>query len=163
MNMKTRFVQSQTSSDLAERPDKGISDVDIVRATGAVAQKNPTGVALWRLKYSNDKGAFPKVVEELTDMMVKRGSVRVTARALVEQTLMHWLNDICQSCHGRGFEVYMGTPVLSENPCQACDGSGKAPFFKAGEGSVFLEETISRLEREVGGAIMRKLSDEMDF
>ena len=40
MTTKERMVRSQTSSDLGERKDGELGDIDIVRATGMVAQSS---------------------------------------------------------------------------------------------------------------------------
>ena len=163
MTTKERMVRSQTSSDLGERKDGELGDIDIVRATGMVAQSNPTGVRLWRLKYSNDLAERGPAIEELAAMLRLRGVDEHQAKELAITAVRHYVDDICKPCGGRGHDNLAGTPFLSDEPCVVCRGTGKKPIVHVSEWSVWLEDTISRLERDVAGAIMRKLADEMDF
>ena len=163
MTTKERMVRSQTSSDLGDRPDGEIGDIDIVRATGMVAQNNPTGVRLWRLKYAGDRGQLGPVIEELAAMVCKRGCDEHQATELAVTAVRHFVDDMCKPCGGRGHEHLAGTPFLNDEPCVSCRGTGKTPVEHEGEWSLWLEETISRLERDVAGSIMRKLAAELDF
>lgn len=163
MTTKERMVRSQTSSDLGDRADGEIGDIDIVRATGMVAQSNPTGVRLWRLKYAGDRGQLVPVIEELAAMVCLRGVDQHQALELAIAAVRHFVDDVCKPCGGRGHERLAGTPYLSDEVCAFCRGTGKEPFEHVSDWSVWLEDTISRLEREVAGAIMRKLAAELDF
>ena len=163
MTTKERMVRSQTSSNLAESANSEFGDIDIVRATGMVGQSNPIGVSLWRLKYAGDVAEFPKVVTSLAGMLAKRNVKYTDAMLLAFNAVKHYVDDVCKTCVGRGYDIIPGTPVLSDQICLNCRGAGKAPFVHTGDASEWLEVTISRMEREVAGAVMKKLAAELDF
>ena len=163
MTTKERMVRSQTSSNLAESANGEFGDIDIVRATGMVGQSNPIGVSLWRLKYAGDVAEFPKVVTSLAEMLAKRNVKYTDAMLLAFNAVKHYVDDVCKLCVGRGYDVIPGAPVLSDQICLHCRGAGKAPFVHTGDASEWLEVTISRMEREVAGAVMKKLAAELDF
>ncbi len=163
MTTKERMVRSQTSSNLGEAVNGEFGDIDIVRATGMVGQSNPIGVSLWRLKYAGDSAEFPKVVTALAEMLAKRNVKYKDALLLALNAVKHYVDDVCKPCVGRGYDIIPGTPVLSDQICTHCRGAGRAPFEHTGDESEWLEVTISRMEREVAGAVMKKLAAELDF
>lgn len=164
MRIKERIVTSQTSSDLGEVPE-GIGDIDIIRATGMVGSKSPLGVALWRLRYGGDMRELEPVQQMLIDLAMRRGWVfeELEAVHLVNRVMRHWFDDLCHTCHGRGFKVVPGTPMLSDDVCLDCSGQGRVPMTNATESSMALLEHMSRLEREVASGIMKRLSSSMEF
>lgn len=164
MKVKERISSAQTSKNLGEVNIEEVGDIDIVRACGMVGQSMPVGVALWRLKYAGDAREFGKVVAGLIEMAEKKpwpGEVNVPR--VVNRVVRHWLDDVCHACHGRGYEVLEGTPMLSDVACTACGGTGRSRLPEADDAAMWLQETIARLEREVAGAIMRKLNAERDL
>ena len=160
--MKHRISSAQVSHNLGEVGLEEIGDVDIVRACGMVAGKQPLGMSLWRLKYGGDHREMGPAVAGLVGMMVRRGWHGDEIPALVVAVLRHWLDDVCPSCLGRGYDVMPGSPMLSDQPCDACKGEGRLPLPVRDEPALWLVETIARLEREVAGAIMAKLNSEID-
>jgi hypothetical protein len=44
---------------------------------------------------------------------------------VVAGALMWWLSNTCHVCNGQRWEVFAGTGRLSQQPCQACEGTGK--------------------------------------
>lgn len=163
MRLKERIVASQSSSDLGEVPE-GLGDIDVIRATGMVGSKSPLGVSLWRLRYSGDMRELEPVQRMLIELALKRGwADEVTATNLVNRVMRHWFDDLCHTCHGRGFKVVPGTPMLSDEVCLDCSGQGRVPMTNATEASMALLDHMSRLEREVASGIMKRLSSSMEF
>jgi hypothetical protein len=69
-------------------------------------------------------------------------------------------SDVCPACFGRGYKVVPGTPMLSDEGCVECKGSGRREI--QGEAEQALVDLIKRLEREIGAALMQKLSSRME-
>lgn len=160
--MKHRISSAQGSDDLGEVGLEDIGDVDIVRACGMVANKHPVGMALWRLKYGGDHRELGNVVLALIALMGRKGWTGEHVPGLVSAVVKHWLDDVCPSCFGRGYDVMPGSPMLSDAPCGTCNGQGRLPLPVRDEPATWLMETIAKLERETAAAIMRKLNREMD-
>lgn len=161
MSLKERIGTAQYSKDLGEHPADELGDIDIIRACGMIGVHMPLGVSLWRLKVSGDRREYPKAFEGLREMAEKRfGSDMAT---VVISVLDHHLDNVCRTCHGRGYQVVPGTPVLSDDLCLACAGSGRRQLENAGKAALWLQEQVARLEAEVASAIMKKLAREIDF
>lgn len=164
MAVKERISSAQSSKDLGEVALEEVGDIDIVRACGMVGAKFPLGVSLWRLKYAADSREFRNVLDGLTQMMDKRwpgepgGSVSTVA-----VVVRHWLDDVCHSCNGLGYKPAPGAPMLSDEMCEVCEGSGRSKLPRADEPALWLQDTIGRMEREVAAAIMKKLSAYLEF
>lgn len=164
MKVKERISSAQTSKNLGEVNIEEVGDIDIVRACGMVGQAMPVGVALWRLKYSGDAREFGHVMEGLMELASKRPwAAQVDVQDTVYRVVKHWLDDVCHPCLGRGYETVQGTPMLSDVPCSVCGGTGRSKLPEADEAALWVQETIARMEREVAGAIMRKLATELDL
>lgn len=164
MTVKERISSAQSSKNLGEVSIEDIGDIDVVRACGMVGAAMPLGVSLWRLKYAADTREFRAVLDGLTQMMDKRwpdepGGTVSTVAVVVR----HWLDDVCHSCNGLGYKPVPGAPVLGDEPCDVCGGSGRSKLPRADEPAVWLQETIARMEREVAAAIMKKLSATLEF
>lgn len=161
---KERITSAQSSKNLGEVNLEDVGDIDIVRACGMVGQTMPVGVALWRLKYAGDAREFGRVVQGLIEVMSKRAwKGEVNVPRVVNRVVRHWLNDVCHSCHGRGYETVPDTPVLSDIPCRACGGTGRSPLPEPDAPAEWLQDAIAAMEREVAAAIMKKLATELDF
>lgn len=162
--MKERISSAQGSKDLGEVGLEDIGDIDIIRACGMVGAKFPLGVSLWRLKYAADSREFKPVVEGLTAMLEKRWpdeeGMSVSTVAVV---VRHWMDDVCHSCNGLGYKTLPGVPVLGDEACEVCEGTGRLKLQRADEPALWLQETIARMEREVAAAIMKKVSANLEF
>jgi len=166
MKTRERISSAQGSGNLGEVPVDELGDIDIIRACGMVGAKFPLGVSLWRLKYAGDSREFRSALDGLCLLMERRGLAPENVPEAIDTVvavLKHWLDDVCHVCEGRGYELVPGAPVLSEKPCQACGGEGRVKLPRTDEPAQWLAEQIARMEREVAGAIMRKLAADMDF
>lgn len=163
MSRRERIGSAQLSDDLGEVGLEEIGDVDIIRACGMVSVRHPLGTRLWRLKYSGDHTELGAVVRELTQMLMRKGLPVDNPLQLVVRVVKHWLDDVCPSCLGRGYDVLPGTPMLSDVMCKTCEGEGRLKLPVNDEAARWVAETIARMEREVASAIMRKLNADLDL
>ena len=164
--MKTsreRISSAQDSANLGESAIDELADIDIIRACGMVGAKFPLGVSLWRLQYSGDSREFRACLDGLVEMFGRRWPEHADGSDAVVEVVKHWLDDVCHTCNGRGYEMVPGAPVLSEKPCHVCGGEGRLKLPRSDEPALWLQEQIGRMEREVAGAIMRKLAADMEL
>lgn len=161
MAMTERLASSQNTSDLGEHAT-GLGDVDYIRAAGMVAQKNPLGMALFRLKYSEIVEEALYCRNELAKLLVeRRGTARADAIIAAEKVLMHYLGDRCDDCGGTGYQVIPGTPTLSDVACPVCKGHGVIKLATKNQNELWLQTQIAIMESDAAGAVMRKLRDAM--
>lgn len=150
---KERITKAQVSKNLGEVPVNEIGDIDLVRACGMAGAGNPLGLAIWRWRYAGDTREVFRIAEAL---------IALGYAELVVYSVMHHLSkDVCPVCHGRGYSVIKGTPVLSDEICLECKGAGRKEL--KGEAETKLAAEITRLEQEIAAAIMRKLARQIDF
>ena len=150
---KERMTRAQESKNLGEVPANEIGDVDLVRAMGMAGIGNPLGTSVWRWLYNKDRQSMLKVAEALVEM---GHSVVIVHRAMV-----HMDRDVCPACFGRGYAVVPNTPMLSDDLCAECRGTGRREI--QGEAEQALVDLIKRMEREIGAVLMQKLSSRMEF
>lgn len=162
MSMNEKISSAQTSDNLKEVPPEQIGDVDIIRACGMVGVQMPLGLSLWRLKYSAATREFPTVVDGLLTKVLSRFH-RIDGLKVTYKVIKHWLDDMCHACHGRGYEVVPGTPMLSEKQCEHCGGQGRVKLPEPDDASLWLLEEIAKMERDVASAIMVKLNTKLDL
>lgn len=149
-----RISRAQGSRDLGEVSLGEVGDVDIVRAMGMVAQVHPLGVSLWRCRYAGDMRELPAVLTGLMNLAGRHGK----DPEVVPRVVRHWLDDVCGQCDGRGYKAIDGTPMLSDDLCPACEGSGRAPLASATADALWVLEQIAAAERMTAAAIMRKVA-----
>ena len=162
MTSRERISRAQTSSHLQEADENEVGDIDIIRACGMVGAGMPLGASLWRLKFSGDTRELASVLDGLLTLTAMRFAGIDTLKT-VQMVVKHWLDDVCKPCHGRGYEIVPGTPILSEVECGVCKGQGRVKLAEPDEAALWLIESISRMERGVAAAIMKKLNAELDF
>ena len=150
---KERITRAQESKNLGEVPADEIGDVDLIRAMGMAGASNPLGTEVWRWLYIKDRQSMLRVAEALVEM----GNPVV----VVHRVLVHMDSDVCPACLGRGYAVVPGTPMLSDDLCVECRGAGRREI--QGDAERALVDLIKRLEREIGAALMQKLSARMDL
>lgn len=153
MTTKERIGKAQSSHNLSEAASGELSDVDIVRACGMAGATNPLGLSVWRWRVSGDTRELPRIAEALIERGYELG--------LVGRVLMHLSSDVCTDCLGRGYKVMAGAPILSDEMCLVCGGTGRREM--QGDAERDLIEYIARLEREIAAAVMRRLAQDMEF
>jgi hypothetical protein len=130
MAILERLARAETSSDLSHKWD--VCDVDLLGAVGLAGIHNPGKLAVFRLKYINDKESlhesrlqFIRWVRRA--MKARRMDIMAVSRC-ADQALKAWVEDSCKPCKGLGYAVLPGTPHLSDQQCPRCHGAGKTPI-----------------------------------
>jgi hypothetical protein len=137
----------------------------------AVALSSELGAKLFRVKYANDatsynalRGAWLLIVEKKASL--RQWPENVSIPFVTDTSLGYWLNDICRICEGKGALVIPGTPMLSDDPCPSCGGSGRKPLSCEDRTKRYVLDMIDILDKMTSisaGAAMRKLRHDMDF
>ncbi len=153
MTSREKITSAQTSKNLQETPSYEMGDIDIIRACGMAGQSNPLGLSIWRWRYAGDRAEMAKIAVGLVD--------RGHEAHVVFKVLNHLANDVCPACHGRGFLAMQNAPVLTDDLCVDCQGTGRKAI--EGESEKSLIEVIMGLERDVAGKIMQKLARDLDL
>lgn len=157
MSLLEKISSAQVSSNLGEKPLHQTGDVDVVRACGMAGASNSLGLSLYRLKYSGDVKEFANVVNGLLTMVRSRW-FDVDGNKTVNDVLVHWLDDICNPCLGRGYAVVPGTPMLGDVPCSLCNGTGRVKLVSSDAARWLLDE-VEKMEREIAVAIMHRIKE----
>lgn len=76
--------------------------------------------------------ALPAVIEQITIQSVKWEISNPIGFARV--SVGHWLNQLCDKCHGVKFELIPNTPSTSAKTCNACNGIGLSVTPYGGDG-----------------------------
>ena len=152
MPTRERIGAAQHTDDLGEGRGDSLADVDIIRASGLAGARDPLGLSIWRWRVGGNQRELLPVARGL----VARGY----DPTLVARVLTHLSNDRCGHCEGRGYKLLPDVPVLSDEICWHCQGTGRAPLIGAAERE--LAEVIAGHERSIAGAIMRRLSRQLD-
>ena len=162
MKLAERIAQSQVTDDLGESKNlEDLADVDIIRACGVVASKYPIGVSVWRIKYSKDTKEIKTVVNYLVDFCMNEKLVtdKTEAQEIVKTTLKYWFDPICDNCSGLGYLKVTGAPMLSDEACVFCKGSGQTKLSLDGKAADEVLQHLNKLERVTASQIFTKLRD----
>ena len=165
MGTLDRLATAETSSDLQhhDRP----CDVDVLAAAGMAASHNHAHMSLFRLKYLNDATELD-IAKRLFVMWARRAMINrkldpAKASRLGVQALTQWISDICQSCNGLKYPVIVGTPTLSDKPCQCCKGTGRSKVKEHGDMGEVVKDLHERADtaiRVIQGGVKEKMGDE---
>lgn len=156
MSVREDLLSAQESSDLGEVTD-GLGDVDWLRASGMVARKYSTALAVWRLTEIGDRAMLRKAFDGLLAECV---TLKLTVEPIhtVTHVLQWLLQRVCPACHGRKFELLPGAARhLSEKECGVCQGSGLRPKQGWGDAEHALHEHLMRQQGLAAAALKRKL------
>ena len=129
MTTRDRLASARQSSNLADKPDR-LTDVSVLAAAGMVATGQAVGMALLRLRDSLDAKSWPfclSATAQRTRAVCSNREQKLTEREqhdLAEHILRRWVAPTCPACSGRRYETIIGTPHMSDRPCQRCRGAG---------------------------------------
>lgn len=151
--MRERIGTAQHSDDLSEAKTGDLGDVDIIRACGMAGAHSPLSLSIWRWRVGGDRREIFAVARGLIEMGQDP--------QLVHRVLAHLADDLCRPCKGRGYDTVPGTPMLSDEICGHCHGTGRVPVKHDQERE--LVEVIAKLEREFAAAVMRKLARQIEL
>lgn len=149
MGIAEKISRSELSDDL--RHHEHDCAVDVLGAVGmGAASINPAYLAIYRLKYNNDRESMDTVKQTFIvwarNSMIRRKIDAGSAPRIAAQALQKWLFDVCQKCGGTGYPKITGTPSLSAKKCHACGGSGKVPLHAGPEISEVFRDVFDRAE-----------------
>lgn len=96
-----------------------VMPVDWLAAAGMVHDRLASATA--RL-LAGDSMAYWDVVEAL-EAIYKRGLTKDDTKA-IKAAVWHFIAPACQTCHGRGHPVQDDAPLLKEEDCRDCGGTG---------------------------------------
>jgi hypothetical protein len=134
---RERYGTAVGAGRLRHRQER-LASADTVAAAAIAGRHHPLGLALWRVRYGNDRGAYPHAQEllcaKVSNVARRRhwhGSWKVL-KELTHQVLEWAVFGVCPHCAGRGLAPVDGVPtVLSDDPCDVCHGDGSTPIEKA--------------------------------
>jgi hypothetical protein len=160
MEISARYAMARNTSNLKIEGRTTHSAADIIGAAGMARQSDNSALLMLAAATSDKtsaKLALADMLEKkLADQMMRerwRGSPRKIAHEVVA-----WhLHGTCQPCGGRGEQSIPGTPSLTGQPCNQCQGTGKVRISADGPYK-WAQDYISRLISQASGQIHRKLS-----
>lgn len=126
------------------------------------------GAMLFRVKYAHDTAAYPGLMELWTEAVKadRQWPQHIPARKVAEKSFGYWLNDICPACTGKGYITLTGAPVLSDECCKICDGTGRKPLICEENWRNPILDMVALLDRHAYNAAadaMKYLAKEMDL
>ena len=166
MGIIQKYSKSISSSNL--KCDAYHFDTDNL---AAVALSSALGSRLFRVKYAHDATSYKSLLEAWKVKVSKKAAHRrwpqhVSVENVAGTSLDYWLNDVCSICTGKGHLPLPGVPVLSDEPCPACHGTGKKPLSCEKRDKNYVKDMIEELEamtRSAAARAMQKIAKDMDF
>lgn len=167
MRIVRKYARAAESSNL--KNDAYHHDTDTLAAVAL--SDSQFGNLLFRVKYNNDAGSYPRLEEEWRFEVKKRAAVTgwpesVNEQRVADAALKYWLNDICPFCGGRGVKKMEFVDVLSDDPCDHCEGTGKKSIRCHPALLNYVQEMVKVLEgmtMQAAGNAMAKLARDMDL
>jgi hypothetical protein len=170
VKLAQRYARATQSSNL--KSDEYHFDTDKL---AAVALSNIAGFGslLLRVKYANDATSYVQLAEAWEWEVKKRAALarppwpmHIKEANVAKAALKYWLNDLCPVCGGKGVSKMEFVDVLSDDPCDHCEGSGKRPMECADQIRRYAVEMVYVLEEitiAAGSQAMKKLASDMDL
>ena len=165
MRIAEQYSIARHTSNLKSEPRTASSASDVIAAAGMAAQDNATAMMLWEITFRGRTQAKLALVEVLAQdltVYMLRSRLKGDPRRIAMEVLAWWLHGTCQPCGGRGLQTILGTPVLSDDLCTHCYGSGKLPL-PTPEPYRWLHDRMSKLSAIAAGKVMQKLALDMDL
>lgn len=164
-HIQERYAVSRNTSNLKSVFATTMSPSDVIAAAGMAAQENEIAMLLWGVTFQGRASQKWMLVEALERMlagkMIKerwKGSPKHIAQEVVA-----WhLHGTCQPCGGRGYRVIKDTPMLSDDICTHCGGTGKVPL-PSSDIHRWLADLLAKLTAVAGGEVMKKLNIRMEL
>lgn len=168
MRISERYATATTTDDLADHGPH--CDLHMLTVSGMAGVADTWASSLHRLKYANDAAEYLPCLRGLKRIAANEAKQRGWKIAhpgqVAKKALDYWLADICPACTGKGAKTILGTPVLEDEPCAGCAGTGrrKQPFEGAmAECAAILIWHLDENTCRAAGLMMEKLADEMEL
>ena len=167
MLIQERYNSARASSSLRVCESTRYAPTDILIAAGLTAQECELALLVWDVEARGKTSSKLALINELARMLSgykTRSPIKFKGDCHnIAKEVMAWrLYGVCQPCSGLGYQLILGTPVLSNDLCRHCHGTGKIPLPR-GQGHTWLVGEIDRLIATAAGVMMKKLATEMDL
>ena len=167
MLIQERYISARDTSSLKVVASTRYAPSDILIAAGLTAIECQVALLVWDVEARGKTSSKLTLINELAKML---SGYKTRARIKfkgdchnIAKEVMAWrLHGVCQPCSGRGYQLILGTPMLSDDLCKHCLGTGKVPLPRD-EGHSWLVGEIDRLVATAAGVMMKKLAAEMDL
>lgn len=159
------YSVSRNTSNLKSAPRTTRSPADVIAAAGMAAQDNEIAMLLWGVTFQGKATQKWMLVDALENKLAGKmfkERWKGSTRHIVQEVLAWHLHGVCQPCGGRGYSAIKDTPMLSDDLCNHCGGTGKVPI-PLDEAYGWLSDQLARLTAIAGGEVMKKLSVDMDL
>jgi len=165
MKIQERYSVARNTSNLKSEENTVFAAADVISAAGMAAQRHAEALQLWEVAFQGKTSAKIKLIDmlerKLQDHMI-RASLKGKPRQICIDAVSWYLHGTCQPCGGRGYEINLGTPTLSDRLCKHCQGAGKLPYPDS-DAHKWVKDYMDRLTAQAGGQIMRKLAKDMEL
>lgn len=167
MLIQERYNSARATTSLKVVAATRFAPTDILIAAGLTATECEAALLMWDVEASGKSTSKLALIDELAKMLKgykTRSPIKFKGDCqTIAQEVMAWrLYGVCQPCAGLGYQLILGTPVLSDDLCTHCHGSGKVDLPQ-GEGHAWLVNEIDRLISVAAGVMMKKLAMSMDL
>lgn len=165
MNIVQKYTSALGSSNL--RDDAHHHSTEVL---AAAALCRDLGTMLFRVKFAGDATSYPALLAAWRVMVKKKAGHRswpadVSPAKVARLSLDHWLNDVCATCTGRGYEPVRGqATVMSDVACRACSGRGTRAVLAQHKLLYLIEDMVEALNSMVAhaaGQTMKRLAADM--
>jgi hypothetical protein len=170
VKLAQKYAKATQSSNL--KSDDYHFDTDKLAAV-ALSGGAGFGNLLFRVKFANDATSYVRLAEAWEWEVKKRAALarppwpsHIKEAAVAKAALKYWLNDLCPVCGGKAFKKMEFVDIISDEPCDTCEGSGKRPIECDARIYGYVGPMVLVLEAmtiTAGSNAMRKLASDMNL
>ena len=165
MKIQERYQVARNTSSLKIEERTSLSSADVLTAAGMAGLRNKEALQLWEVAFQGKTSAKMKLIEmleqKLAQYMIDKRLIG-NPRHITIEVIAWYLHGTCQPCGGKGYEINLGTPTLSDRLCKHCHGTGKVKLPDT-EPHRMLNDYMGKLTSQAAGQIMKKLAFDMDL
>jgi hypothetical protein len=165
MKIQERYSVARNTSNLKVRTETNFAPVDILAAVGMAGHASGDAIMLWEVTFHGKTSAKLACVEMLSKRLAAhmiKNRWKGNPSKIAEEVFAWHMHGTCQPCGGRGLQLILGTPALSDNICTHCNGSGKVKLPRE-DAHTWLRDYMEKLISQAGGKVMQKLAFDMDL
>ena len=165
MKIQERYSVARHTSNLKVETSTTFAPADVLAAAGMAGQASPEALMLWEVTFkgkTSSKLALVAILEKKLAWTMLHNRWKGDPRRIAQEVVAWSLHGSCQPCGGRGFELVMGTPSLSDRLCKHCNGTKKVALPRT-DPHDWLHDYMDRLISQAAGQVMRRLATDMDL
>lgn len=159
------YSTARNTTNLKSDPRTQYSASDVLTAAGWTAQQHKDAMLLWEVtfrgKTSGKLALVASLEKSLISYMLETGT-RGNPRQITQEVVAWWLHGRCDPCAGRGYEVHIDAPMLSDTLCPCCRGTGKVAFPPT-DPHAWLRARIEKMTGIAASSVMAKLAKDMEL